>query len=267
FGEIPVELGELVLAARELGGSQTMLIQQDVAGPPLRGDDESVYLFRIIGTDASRPPRSIDEVREALVADLSKLAHYQLLVGSGETLRQQAITGGLLSVSMAHDTVVHRADQVSLTDPQWLELQVQFQLPLSSRPTPLPTIEVHKPTVEAIIDHALALPQDVAIRNLPKEQRTLAIPVEDRLCVLVVQLVDQFPVTDEDYALSAGNGLVQELLLTEELDQGERTEDEFSFDALAARHNFVIATTQPATQPATQPDQGSAEQRQSGAGR
>ncbi|MCZ6612062.1 MAG: hypothetical protein O6941_05455 [Planctomycetota bacterium] len=267
FGEIPVELDELVLAARELGGSQTMLIQQDVAGPPLRGDDESVYLFRIIDTDASRPPRSTDEVREALVADLTKLAHYQQLVGSGETLRQQAITGGLLSVAMAHNTLVRRADGVSLTDPQWLELQVQFQLPLSSRPTPLPTIEVHKPTVEAIIDHALALPQDVAIRNLPKEQRTLVIPVEDRLCVLVVQLTDQFPVTDEDYALSAGNGLVQELLLTEELDQGERTEDEFSFDALAARHNFVIATTQPATQPATQPDQGSAEQRQSGAGR
>ncbi|MCH8152983.1 MAG: hypothetical protein IH830_11505 [Planctomycetes bacterium] len=268
FGEIPVELAELVLAARELGGSQTMLIQQDVAGPPLRGDDDSVYLFRIIDTDASRPPQSTDEVREALVADLTKLAHYQQLVGSGETLRQQAITGGLLSVAMAHETLVRRADQVSLTDPQWLELQNQFQLPFSSIPTPLPTIEVHKPTVEAIIDHALALPQDVAIRNLPKEQRTLVIPVEDRLCVLVVQLMDQFPVTDEFYASLAGAGRVQELLQNEELDQGKRTQDEFSFDALAARHNFVIATTQPATQPAaTQPDQGSAEQRQSAAGR
>ncbi|MCH8166067.1 MAG: hypothetical protein IH889_10710 [Planctomycetes bacterium] len=268
FGEIPVELGELVLAARELGGSQTMLIQQDVAGPPLRGDDESVYLFRIIDTDASRPPRSTDEVREALVADLSKLAQYQQLVGSAETLRQQALTGGLLSVAMAHDTLVRRADQVSLTDLQMLQLQVQFQLPLSSSPTPLPTIEVHEPTVAAIIDHALALPQDVAIRNLPKDQRTIVVPVDDRLCVLVVQFVEQVPVTDEDYASFAGNGLVQALLQAEELDQGKRTQDEFSFDALAARHNFVIATTQPATQPAaTQPDQGSAEQRQSGAGR
>ena len=42
------------MAAQAFEGSPTIPIQQGVAGPPLRGDDGSVYLFRIIATDPSR---------------------------------------------------------------------------------------------------------------------------------------------------------------------------------------------------------------------
>ena len=104
-----------------------------------------------------------------------------------------------------------------------------------------------------MIDRALALPQEIPVRELPARQRIFVLPVDDRLSVLLVELTEQTPLTEETYATYAALGLVQAPLLAEELGAGDRTEEAFGFDALAGRHQFRFtgASDAPTT---TQPD-------------
>jgi hypothetical protein len=234
FGELAVNLTSLAMAAEAFGGSPTIPIQQDVAGPPLRGADGSIYLFRIIATDPSRPPESVDEARDALVEDLNKLAHYGELVEAADSIRRTAVDEGLLALALAHDTKVQNATPVSLIDTRGLSFgQVG--------PSFLPVIGPHEETITAIIDHALSLPQDVPAQELAVDQRLMVIPVEDRLAVLVALIKDQTPLTRELYRSYAASATIQRALLAEELADISPFEDAFSYEALAERHNFELA--------------------------
>ncbi|MHC4317194.1 MAG: SurA N-terminal domain-containing protein [Planctomycetota bacterium] len=245
FGQTPVGLSQLVLAAQAFGGSPTIPIQEGVAGPPLRGADGSVYLFRIIATDPSRPPASIDEVRAAVVADLDKLAHYRQLAETSDGIRQVATEEGLVALAMLHDTTVRPAAAVSLTDVSTL-----FSAG-GPQPAFLPVIGRHEPTAAAIIDRGMALPPDVPLQDVPVEERLLVIPVEDRLSVLVALINEVSPLTEEQYRLYAQNGIIQLALIAEDLADVSPLDDAFSYDELARRHNFEIAGSDA---PVTEPD-------------
>jgi hypothetical protein len=251
FGQIPVALPQLVMAARAFGGSPTIPIQQDVAGPPLRGADESVYLFRIIDTDPSRPPESIDEVRDELVADLNKLAHYRQLADSADSIRQVAIDEGLVALALQHDATVSAKVPASLIDTRTLFAQ--------SRPLPtfLPVIGPHEATVEAIVDRAMSLPTEQAVTDAPLEDRMLVLPVEDRLAVLVAQINGQTPLTEERYRTFAQYGTIQTALAVDDLADVSPLEDAFSYEALAERHNFQLAG--PGGTGTTEPDEEQAD--------
>jgi hypothetical protein len=251
FGQVPVALPQLVMAARAFGGSPMIPIQQDVAGPPLRDDDEGVYLFRIIDTDPSRPPVSVDEVRDALVADLNKLAHYHQLADSADSIRQVAIDEGLVALAMLHDTTVSAEVAASLIDTRTLFAQSR---PL---PTVLPVIGPHEATVEAIVDRAMSLPKEQAVTDAPLEDRMLVLPVEDRLAVLVALIKDQTPLTEERYRTFAQYGTIQNALAFEDLADANPLEDAFSYEALAERHNFQLAGA--GDDETTDPDQEQAE--------
>ena len=251
FGQVPVAMPQLVMAARAFGGSPTIPIQQDIAGPPLRGDDESIYLFRIIDTDPSRPPESVDEVRDALVADLNKLAHYRQLADSVDSIRQIAIDQGLVALAMLHDTTVSSEVPASLIDTRTLFAQGR---PL---PTFLPVIGPHEATVEAIVDRAMSLPKEQAVKDAPLEDRILVLPVEDRLAVLVALINDQTPLTEERYRTFAQYGTIQNALVVEDLADVNPLQDAFSYEALAERHNFQLAGA--TSDETTEPDEEQAE--------
>ena len=238
FGESLVALPELVMAARELSGSSTISIQQGVAGPPLQGTDGSVFLFRVIDTDANRPPNSIDEVRDALVADLNRLRHYEQIIEASGEIGDVAINDGLLAVALLYDSTVEPSSSVSL-----------------GLTATLPKIGEDREAVGLIIDRAMELPRDVAVRSLPEADRILVIPVEDRLSLLVAKLIAQSPLTDETYALYMQTGIILSRLLREELDESEPLEKTFSYEALAARHGFELVRPDAAEPDATtQPD-------------
>jgi hypothetical protein len=242
FGETVVNLSQLVIAAKEFEGSPTIPIQQHVAGPPLRGADGSVFMFRIIATDPSRPPESIDEVRDALVADMNKLAHFQSLTDSIDSIRRVAVDEGLVALALAHDTTVRNAATVSIVDLSSLFTAGPPQ------PTALPVIGRDEPTVAAIVDLAMALPQGVPFSDASVEDRTLAIPVQDRLAVLVALITRQAPLTREQYRTYARYGTIQTALVAEDLDDVSPLEDAFSYDALAERHNFRLAGSEGETE-------------------
>ena len=80
-----------------------------------------------------------------------------------------------------------------------------------------------------------------------------AFPVEfvyQVFCLLVARLVDQTPLTQEVYQTYLQYGLVQNKLLSEEVDTDD-PQREFGFDALAERHAFKLTREDTAT---TQPD-------------
>jgi hypothetical protein len=255
FGD-PVDLRQLTMAAKEFGGSPTIPIQKGVAGPPLRGADGSIYLFRIIDDDASRAPESVDEVREQVVADLNRLAAYNELVASADDIRQAALNEGLVAVALEHDTSVRFPVSVTLADPRMLFQQGVVQ------PTILPIIGADEPTVSAIIDHAMSLPEDTAVASLPAEQRTLVIPVENRLVVLVAELTDQQPLTAEAYRAYAQGGTIQMALESEDLADFNPLENAYSYEALAERHNFhLVREEEEAPQEPTTPGAEGEEQK------
>ena len=255
FGAVPVTLADLVAVAREFGGAQLMDIQERVAGPPLTDGDGSLYLFRIIDTDPSRPPRSVDEVRDQLTADLARLAHFHQLSMKAEALRRQVIDEGLLAVAMSRDATLSVANRISLIDIGSLLAQQQLGLSPIAGPTALATIGVHEETVATIIDHALALDQDVPISELAEDQRVLVMPVEDRLAVVLVRLMDQSPLTEQVFALYSYIGLIQQMLVAEEFDSAIPAQKAFAYEALAARHDFSLTSRTSAT---SQPDEATA---------
>lgn len=234
FGTTPMALPELVMSARELSGSSTITLQEGVAGPPLRGEDGSIFLFRIVDTDGSRPPDSIDEVRDELVADLNRLAHFERLEADVERIRQDAIDEGLLAVAVRYGTTVNAPTGISLG--------------LGAN---LPTIGPDEEAVAQIIDHAMALPMDVPLRDLPEEDRILVIPVPEKLSILVVNLTDQSPLTTESFAFYMQNDIIQRRLFAEEFGTGEPIDEAFSYEALAKRHKFKLnrSTDKPDAEP------------------
>ncbi len=243
FGPTPIPLGDLVVAAKEFGGSTALIIQERVAGPPLRGREGDVHFFRIIATDASRPPDSVDEVRDEVVADLCRLAHYDALVDSIDEIEEAARNRGLLALAVEHDTPIELAANITLYDLA------------RGTASPLPTIGADRETVETIIDRALGLviPEGTTVADLPPEDRVFAVPVEDQLSVVVVRLTRLSPLTSEQFVNLVSSGTtIQNLILADEVTGDDAFLGAFSFDALAERHNFslVVAATQPATAPA-----------------
>ena len=240
FGQTPISLTTLVLGAKAFGGSPLSQIQQGIAGPPLRGAQRGVYLFRITGTDASRPPNSVDEVRDQLVADLNRVEDYERLTANAQGIRQVAVADGLLALAMQYDTPVLPSTSVTLGLSAFL-------------PGGIGTNEA---IVEAIVEHAMALPRDVAGADMPEQERVIVLPVQDSLSLLVARIMDQTPLTQETFQTYMQYGIVQSKLLAQEIATNDPTKA-FDFEALAERHAFKL--TRPDDAATTQPDETAVE--------
>ncbi len=237
FGDQPVGLAALVMGARSLEGSAMIPIQAEIAGPLLKDRDGSIYMFRITDTDADRAPESVDEVMQQLVTDLNRLDNYRKLSDTAEGIRKIAISDGFLALAMQYDTPV--------------EPTTSMTLGFSS------SIPVIGEAAETIIDHAMALPRDVPMSDLPEDDRVLVIPLENRLSLLVVHLLDQSPLTEEDFRTYMQYGLVQSKLISDEIRDVDPDESAFGYKALAERHGFELTTGDaPTTQPAETDEAG-----------
>jgi hypothetical protein len=243
----PVAFIDLVKAAMEFAGSPTLIIQEGVTGPPLRDAAGNLYLFRITDTDPAHVPASVDEVREQVVNDLKREAEYQRLKETLTSIESEARTAGLIQTALAHDTAVQPTTSVYLWNPQNLEMMVQimrqYGMPLTSRPSSLPVIDKpgeagDRETVEAILVRSMQVPADKPAAEIPVEQRIFAVPSDNRLAVLVVEVVSQQPLTREGFERLVDLGAVQQLVSKEEADDERTIDRAFSFDALAKRNNF-----------------------------
>ena len=219
----------------------------------MRGEDQSVYVFRVIDADPSRPPNSLDEVRDQVTADLARLRHFKQLVEQSDALRREALDKGLLNMALGRNTSVRRAGNITLTDLGTLFAAGNLGS-ASRQPTALPVIGVNEATVEAIVDRAMMLDPTIPMDELADAERTFVLPVEDNLAVMIVRIASQSPLTSETFSTYAGLGIVQRPILAEEMGDGDEVKQVFGYDALAARYGFKLASG-PAEDPIADEDQ------------
>ncbi len=240
LGATPVAFRDLVVAAKELGGHTTILVQKGVAGPAVKDAQGTLYFFRITDADASRPPASVDEVREQVVNDLKRKADYERVKASMTQIESSARMNGLLQAALENDTVVHAPTSVYLWNPFLVQIMAEYRMPMSEQPSELPVIGIDRNAVEAILDRALALPGDVPADQLSPEQRIFAVASDDRLAVLIVEVLAQRPLSQEMFNSLASMGALQQLVATNEAAEERSIERAFSYETLAKRNGFEL---------------------------
>ena len=128
YGDRPTPVAALIAAAREFGGDPAIVMQEGIADPPLRDGDRSIVFFRRTATDPARAPHDLEEVRDAVVADLRRKADYQRLLALTGSLEATARTGGLLAIALERGLDVQGITQVHIDSPSLLTFQLQNRL-------------------------------------------------------------------------------------------------------------------------------------------
>jgi hypothetical protein len=255
----PVSLNDLVKAAKEFGGNPTILMQEGVPGPPLRDAEGNLYVFRIIDTDPTRQPTSVDEVREQVVKDLKRQDEYQKLKQELPALEAEARSNGLLAVALARDTIVQPPMSIGLWNEQTVNMLAQYGIPLSSQPSALPIIGADKDTVQAILDRARqSLPAGMPASQTTPEQRVFAAPSDNKLAVVIVDVTAQHPLTRESFDRLVSSGAIQQIVAQEDADEQRSVDKAFSLEALVKRNNFKFQNADADADPDAGQDSGDA---------
>ncbi len=242
YGQRPIGLADLVTEAKEFGGTGLYPVQQDVAGPVLEDRQGNLYAFRIVETDAARAPASVDEIREQLVSDLNRLAHFQELKTEIDAVRLQAHTDGLEGLATARDTSVQAAS-LRQYDPRFVQFFLQNQTSMPKSPPVIPGLGEDEAVVAAVLDNVARLQQDGALTDLDVTERVEVYPSEDNLALVVVQLNKRTPITLDEFNQMASTGLLGSLIQTDELDGSNPMVDSFTLESLMERNNYIPAST------------------------
>jgi hypothetical protein len=110
--------------------------------------------------------------------------------------------------------------------------------------TQLPTLGDSPKAVAAIIEKAAKLPMIGDIAALPAAQRTIAVAVPEQLALVVIQVAEVQPVTQERFAELSG-GIVTSngaaiMNVTRDPEFAINPRELFSYDALAKRYDFKL---------------------------
>jgi hypothetical protein len=215
---------------------------------PLRDRDGTIVFYRVTAVDPARAPHDVSEVREDVVRDLRLMADYEQLKLASAAMENVARSQGLLAVALNRDTEVPAPVDVHLDNMPLLEFQLQnnFQL---ERASTLPVVGQHDDVIGQIVDFAMSLGDTRSLFELPLEKRTMLIPVDDKMTLLLVELITQAPLSIDKLRRLTSLGL-RGLLVSEELAETEvSVRDAFSYETLAERHNFKVKARESTTQP------------------
>lgn len=240
-GGRPMSTGQLVAAAKEFGGSPATPVQQDISGPPVADNQGSLYFFRLIATQPSHKPASVDEVRGKVVDDLKRIAKFEKLEAQAAEIERLAEKDGLLSVAINFNTIVQPETSVYLTQPFFLQQRFQSNMDFGRICSPLPVIGMHRPTVEKLVDYSLTLPKPVPANTLPDSARITVVPDKDHLSLVVAKINASKPLTQEMYEQLAAQNLITQLVMSEEPGSADAIKDAFSLKALEKRNSFTMA--------------------------
>jgi hypothetical protein len=235
FGNRPMTLPNLVAALKEFAKPNDIpLTQAGIALPPLTASNKDIFLVRVVRVDPSRAPNSIDEVRDALVRDVTAIKRFEAIDAQTSALKTTADADGLFKVASDFGTAVQNVAGIRETNPQGLQFGIKFS-------SSLPGIGSDPDVSRDIVARTLALPRDPAtpLADLPAADRTFVISLPKKLAVLVVRVTDLVPLTQEDF-----EPLVSDLRTHGSLagdGYQEAIRNLFSLDALMARHNFKLS--------------------------
>ncbi|MSR69339.1 MAG: hypothetical protein EXS17_03220 [Phycisphaerales bacterium] len=231
FGAQPVTAGQLVQALRELGGKSTLIAQVGVVSPVLGNDAGDLFAFRATAVEASAAPASVDSAREALLADVTRLNRFDKLLGMTSEIQREAVDAGLSAVAATYGVTVEPFNDLRQSDKQFL----QYGLKL---PGQLAGIGADAATTRAIVERAMSLPSARLIADLPVGERTLVLPVPEKLAVVVVRIDRITPMNQGDLPALVNNQRFRSVAVTDPA--AGNPQELFTKEALVARHGFTL---------------------------
>lgn len=193
-GQRQLPFPDYALAVKELITIPQMTLQVGLpCDEPTRDAAGSVYFFTVLDTRKESTPKSIDDIRERLVREWKKVQAYKVLVEQdAEALRQQAIAGGITALDEGLKAV---------RDPGKPAIPLQTKSGKVTRTT-LSTADpmVNSDTFrEAVMEVADKLDPLAPPDSLTAEQRTLVVPLPEKLGLAVVRIRSLAPLTTEDF--------------------------------------------------------------------
>ena len=232
LGAQPVTAGQMVQALRELGGKPTLIAQVGVVSPVLANDAGDLFAFRATAVEPSAAPASIDSVRDSLVADVTRLNRFDKLLGMTSEIQREAVDKGLAAVAATYGVSVQPFNDLRQSDKQFL----QYGLKL---PGQLAGIGSDAATAKAIVERAMSLPSARLIAELPVGERTLVLPVPEKLAVVVVRIDRITPMNQGDLPVLVNNQRFRSIAVTDAA--SGNPQDLFTKEALVARNGFTLA--------------------------
>jgi hypothetical protein len=229
FGTTPVTASQLVSSVREFGGKPTLVAQRGVPSPVLTSPEGDLFVLTVTEADASRAPASIDEVRDALVRDVRRIAAYDRLAATEPEIAALAGTAGLDAVASTYGAKVDPFVEVRAADPMFLQFGMRM-------PSALPVIGADQAVADALADKAFALPPQVDLKDLPPSDRTFVIESPARLAMLVVRVDSLAPMNEGDLGRLMANDRFRSSLALQDVDATAL--QMFSKDALVTRYGY-----------------------------
>lgn len=232
FGPQPLKASQLVGAVKELGGKSTLITQVGVASPVLQNEAGDLFTLRVTQVVQSGAPAGVDAVRDALTADLNRLARFEKLNSMLPAIEKEAQDGGLTAVATTYGSTVGPFTDLRQSDKQFL----QYGLKL---PGQLPGLGADADVAKAIIAKAMSLPTGRAITDLPLSDRTLVVAAPEKLAIAVVRIDTVNPMNQGDLPALVTNPRFRNVIATDQ-SIGSPVEM-FTAEALMARHGFEFA--------------------------
>lgn len=257
LGDNPVTFATLVGAAKEFGGNGLYRVQKDVSSSVLETNEGELVIFRLTDTDPSRAAVDLDEVRNSVKEDVSRLQQWKTLQANLDSIQNDARTNGMLQVAIDNGVVVSRPQTVSLVDsgvPAILDAATKQSLMsqtilsrLGSGDTvedlvsAIQALEQRDPNVvKSILAHTENMPLDKSVSELTLEERIFVVPSHENMALVVVRVTGTTPSSQELAKGLSGKTtpILQTLMTVDELGGTKGIGDAFSLETLTDRHNF-----------------------------
>jgi len=234
FGRTRTPLSKLVPSLREFGGSETIPVQSGVAFPPLSTATGDLVIARVTAADSAHAPADLAEVREQVAADLDAVVRYDALVERLPEIESTARTEGMRAVADAYGVPLEYAADIRQAN---LEFLIQYGLSVG---TPIPGLGTDPDAIAAVIERAMEIDPTLPVADQPAESRIFAIPVPEKLAVVLVSIDSVTPLTEETWDRLSANPAQLQRAIAQDLAPIDPFEM-FGFDALKARHAFELS--------------------------
>ena len=231
FGRTKTTPAQLAPNLKEFGGSDTIPIQSGIAFPSLTTPSGDLVIARVTEADPSHAPADLDVARDAVASDLEAVVRYETLAERIPSIEAIARVDGIRAIANEYGVPVDFAADIREAN---LEFLIQYGLEVAS---PIPGLGTDPEAISAVIDRAIELDPTSPLADQPAEARIFAIPLPERLAVLLVAVERITPLTVEQWNRLASNPGPLQAALSKDLGAFDPREV-FGLDALSERHGF-----------------------------
>ena len=233
FGRRRATVKELVPSLKEFGGSDTIPIQAGVALPTLATPEGDLVVARITEVDPTHAPADLDEVREQVAADLDAVSRYDALVERLPEIEAVARTEGIRAVADGYGVPVEFAADIREAN---LEFLIQYGIAMTSS---IPGLGSDADAISSVVDTAMTIDPTKPLVDQPIEKRIFAVPLPERLAVMIVAIDRVSPLTVEDWERLATNPAPLQSAIGQDLGMLDPMEA-FTLEILAERNGFEL---------------------------